>query len=75
MLPSSVLRAFYKLCEENGLPKFKVHALRHANASIMLLNGVSDKYAMERLGQSTPSMIKNVYQHIFDDEQKKYQRN
>lgn len=37
----------------------------------MLLNGVSDKYAMERLGQSTPSMIKNVYQHIFDDEQKK----
>lgn len=71
MLPSSILRSFYKLCENNGLPKFKIHALRHANASIMLLNGVSDKYAMERLGQSTPSMIKNVYQHIFDDEQKK----
>ena len=37
----------------------------------MLLQGVSDKYAMERLGQSTPHMIKNVYQHTFEEEQKK----
>lgn len=71
MLPASILKSFHKLCKENKLPEFKIHALRHANASIMLLNGVSDKYAMERLGQSTPSMIKNVYQHIFNDEQKK----
>lgn len=71
MLPNSILKSFHTLCESANLPPFKIHALRHANASIMLLNGVSDKYAMERLGQSTPSMIKNVYQHIFDDEQKK----
>ena len=69
--PSTVLKNFHSVCEKNNLPKFKVHALRHANASLMLLQGVSDKYAMERLGQSTPHMIKNVYQHTFEEEQKK----
>jgi integrase len=48
-----VLKKFKRLCRENGLPEFKMHSLRHANASMMLLQGVSDKYAMERLGQST----------------------
>ena len=46
-----------------------MHALRHAYASLMLKEGVADKYAMERLGQSTPHMIKNVYQHTFKSEQ------
>lgn len=71
LTPVLVLRKFKKLCRENCLPEFKMHSLRHANASMMLLQGVSDKYAMERLGQSTPHMIKNVYQHTFKSEQKK----
>ena len=67
--PSGVLKAFNAICEAAGLPKYKMHELRHAYASLMLLEGVADKYAMERLGQSTPHMIKNVYQHTFRSEQ------
>lgn len=67
--PSGVLKAFHAICEAAGLPKYKMHELRHAYASLMLLEGVADKYAMERLGQSTPHMIKNVYQHTFRSEQ------
>ena len=67
--PSGVLKALQNLCERIGLPKYKMHALRHAYASLMLKEGVADKYAMERLGQSTPHMIKNVYQHTFKSEQ------
>lgn len=67
MLPSSVLRKFQKLCEKNGLPRFTMHAQRHGNASIMLKENVPDKYAMQRLGQSSPNMIKNVYQHLYGD--------
>ncbi len=67
MLPSSVLRKFQTLCEQNGLPKFTMHAQRHGNASIMLKENVPDKYAMQRLGQSSPNMIKNVYQHLYGD--------
>lgn len=33
----------------------------------MLAMNIPDKYAMERLSQSTPGMIKSVYQHIMAD--------
>lgn len=74
MLPSSVLRKFNHLCDKNGLPRFTMHAERHANASEMLVMGVPDKYAMKRLGQSSPNMIKNVYQHLFEDKEKEYSK-
>ena len=68
MLPSSILCRFKSLCRQNGLPEFTMHSLRHANASLMLLQNIPDKYAMEQLGQSSPNMIKNVYQHIFREQ-------
>lgn len=70
MLPSSVLRKFDQLCEKNGLPRFTMHEQRHGNASYMLAKGVPDKYAMKRLGHSTPNMLKNVYQHLYEDKEK-----
>ena len=70
MLPSSVLRKFHKLCDQNGLPRFTMHEQRHGNASMMLAKGVPDKYAMKRLGQSSPNMIKNIYQHLYEEKEK-----
>jgi integrase len=70
MLPSSVLRKFSKLCEQNGLPHFTMHAQRHGNASMMLAKGVPDRYAMKRLGHASTNMIKNVYQHLYGDVEK-----
>lgn len=70
MLPSSVLRKFDQLCEKNGLPRYTMHIQRHGNASMMLAKGVPDKYAMQRLGQSSPNMIKDIYQHLYDSKEK-----
>lgn len=70
MQPNSVLKRFQQLCEREGLPHFTMHGQRHGNASLMLAQGVPDKYAMERLGQSSPSMIKNIYQHLYDTKKK-----
>ena len=70
MQPNSVLKRFQQLCEQNGLPHFTMHGQCHGNASLMLAQGVPDKYAMERLGQSSPNMIKNVYQHLYDSKKK-----
>ncbi|MEG1844557.1 MAG: site-specific integrase, partial [Clostridia bacterium] len=47
--------------------KMRFHDLRHYNASVMQALGVPDKYAMERLGQATPNMLKTVYQHVMRD--------
>ena len=75
LTPRHVLKVFQRLCERNGLPKFTMHAQRHGNASMMLANGVPDKYAMARLGQSSPNMIKNVYQHLYADKEKTFSKN
>lgn len=69
--PNVILKRFFKLLKGNNMRRFTMHSLRHANASLMLLLGVSDKYAMERLGQSTPYMLKTVYQHTFDAEKER----
>ena len=70
MLPTSVLRKFHKLCDRNGLPRFTMHEQRHGNASMMLAKGVPDKYAMKRLGQSSPNMVKDIYQHLYQSKEK-----
>jgi len=38
----------------------------------MLMAGVPNKYAMERMGHSTDGMLKNVYQHTFKSKQQEY---
>lgn len=49
--------------------KCRFHDLRHYYASVMLMLGVPDKYAMERMGHSSNRMLKTVYQHTFNDKQ------
>lgn len=70
MLSTSVLRKFNQLCDKNGLPRFTMHEQRHGNASMMLAQGVPDKYAMKRLGQSSPNMVKEIYQHLYESKEK-----
>ena len=65
-----IRKHFKKLTEANGY-EMTFHDLRHLNASIMLMLGVPDKYAMERGGWSTNATLKNVYQHTFTDERKR----
>ncbi len=74
LTPRHVLKSFQSLCKRNGLPQFTMHAQRHGNASMMLANGIPDKYAMARLGQSSPNMVKTVYQHLYADKQAEYSK-
>ena len=60
---------FKALLAEHNL-EMTFHDLRHLNASIMLMLGIPDKYAMERGGWSTNSTLKAVYQHTFSEERK-----
>jgi integrase len=61
---------FTRLLERKGIQHMSFHELRHMNASIMLMLGIPDKYAMERGGWSTNSTLKSVYQHTFSSERK-----
>lgn len=65
----AMYKRFSRLCEKAGLPHYRFHDMRHANASIMLALGVPDKYAMERMGHATNNMLKTVYQHTMKSKQ------
>ena len=65
----AMYKRFSRLCEKSGLPHYRFHDMRHANASIMLALGVPDKYAMERMGHATNNMLKTVYQHTMKSKQ------
>ena len=49
---------------------FRLHDLRHYYASVMLMLNTPDLYAMKRMGHSTPTMLKRVYQHLMDEKDK-----
>lgn len=63
--PNTVTKGFIRLRKKHGYT-FRLHDLRHYNASIMLALGIPDKYAMERMGHATTNMLKNVYQHTME---------
>lgn len=70
MSGQAMYKAFSRLCEQEGLPHYRFHDLRHANASVMLALGIPDKYAMQRMGHATNNMLKTVYQHTMNTKRK-----
>lgn len=67
---NALYKQLCKLCDENGLPHYRFHDLRHVQASVMLALGVPDKYAMERMGHASTNMLKTVYQHTMKSKSK-----
>lgn len=61
---------FKSILRKNGI-EITFHDLRHLNASIMLMLGIPDKYAMERGGWSNSNILKSVYQQTFKEEKDK----
>jgi integrase len=47
-----------------GLPRIRLHDLRHTHASLGLAAGVPVKVMSERLGHATSSFTADVYQHV-----------
>lgn len=65
--PETIRRHMEAVCEKVGIPYIGLHALRHQNASTMLLLNVPDKYVMERGGWSNTATPKSVYQHTMQE--------
>ena len=59
-----VSRAFPRLCEKCGLPRLRLHELRHTNISLLLENGAGMKDLQEWAGYSSYSTTANIYSHV-----------
>lgn len=71
LTPDAITRRFERICKKAGFVGLTFHGLRHYQASVMMAEGIPDKYAMERMGHATTNMLKNVYQHTMSDMQHK----
>lgn len=61
--PRSLTRKFARLVEVAGMPKIRLHDLRHTHATLALQAGVHPKVVQERLGHATISITLDVYSH------------
>lgn len=61
--PRTFSRSFDHHVRDAGLPKVRLHDLRHTHATLALEAGVHPKVVQERLGHSTIAITLDVYSH------------
>ena len=64
MNPNQVTKEFKAIVGKAGLPHLTLHGLRHANATLLLVAGVSPKVVSERLGHSNIAITMDTYSHV-----------
>jgi integrase len=62
--PDYVTRAFREAAEGAGLPRIRLHGLRHTWASLALAAGINPKVVSERLGHATVAFTLDTYSHV-----------
>lgn len=62
--PHSLSQSFERLVKKSGLPKIRLHDLRHTHATIAIRAGVPVKVISERLGHETPAFTLKQYAHV-----------
>jgi len=63
--PTTITRTFVAACEAAGVPRIRLHDLRHHSATTLLKGGASVGEVMDRHGWRTVEMI-NRYRHLLE---------
>lgn len=68
--PEAFSNLFHDLAAAAGLPRIRLHDLRHSYATAALANGVPVKVLSQRLGHADVGVTLKVYAHVLpgDDE-------
>ena len=62
--PSTITHAFKNIIRKAGLPRVRLHDLRHTHATLMLKAGVHPKIVSERLGHTNIGITLDTYSHV-----------
>lgn len=62
--PKTISYRFTKAVRAAGLPKIRLHDLRHTHATLALEAGVHPRIVQERLGHATVSITLDTYSHV-----------
>jgi integrase len=70
LMQRNVIRSFRRMLMRAGLTHRRFYDLRHACASLLLVQGVHPRVVMEILGHSQISLTMNTYSHVIPTLQK-----
>jgi integrase len=62
--PRNLSSSFAKLIKATGLPRIRLHDLRHSHATHLLIANVHPKIVQERLGHANIGITMNLYSHV-----------
>ena len=63
----NVLRRFQNILASAGLPKMRIHDLRHSAVAILIAPGVNIKAISELLGHGSVAFTLQVYGHLLEE--------
>jgi integrase len=67
--PDVMTRAFARLVKRSGLPRLRLHDLRHTHATHLLAAGTNVRVTSERLGHASVAFTLDVYGHVLPGQQ------
>jgi integrase len=62
--PRNLSSAFIKFIKASGLPRVRLHDLRHSHATHLLMANVHPKIVQERLGHANIATTMDLYTHV-----------
>lgn len=67
--PHRLYKHFRAIIERAGVPRIRIHDLRHTHATLLLLSGQPVHVVSERLGHASTSITMDTYAHVLPDMQ------
>jgi integrase len=62
--PHSVSQTFERIANRAGVPRIRLHDVRHTHGTLLISAGVPVKVVSERLGHGNPAFTIDTYQHV-----------
>jgi integrase len=67
--PNEITHVFVRLVARAGLPKIRLHDVRHSAVTAMLRSGIPVKVVAERVGHASTAFTQDVYASVLPDMQ------
>ena len=67
--PNAITERYMRLADRLNVPR-RFHNLRHYHASVMLREGVPEKYITADMGHASFDMVKRVYGHVMEEKKR-----
>lgn len=62
--PHSISQTFERIAVKAGVPRIRLHDVRHTHGTLLIKAGVPVKVVSERLGHANPAFTIDTYQHV-----------